>query len=191
MEVHFPLHSFADHLGTLFKVSGVLGHGLCLTVHCKTSSPKTFCTYSKWELLLLTVILCPVSSTKTLSLISLFFFWVILSKQGIDIKKSIRSTVTSPPKEAYLPLFLPKATTFKINYLHSMAGGDLCAEPCLFTVCLCNIVLFFHQDSCTSSLTLPVLPRVTLSSENCPGKLLSLRTYCTMQRYTWHTFPLL
>ena len=72
-----------------------------------------------------------------------------------------------------------------------MAGGDTCAKPHLFTVSLCNVVLFFHQDSCTSSLPLPALPGVTPSSEDHPGRVLALCTCHTMQRYPWHPLPLL
>lgn len=72
-----------------------------------------------------------------------------------------------------------------------MAGGDRRAKQYLFTVSLCNVVLFFHQDSCTSSLPLPALPGVTPSSEDHPGKLLAPRTCHTVQRYPWHPLPLL
>ncbi|NXT78781.1 MDFI2 protein, partial [Zapornia atra] len=60
-----------------------------------------------------------------------------------------------------------------ISWLKNVAGGATCAKSRLFTISLCNVVLFFHQDSCTSSLPLPALSGLTPSSEDHPDNQLT------------------
>lgn len=173
--VQFPLSSFADDLGISSEVSGVFGHGWCPTFHRRPSSFQIFCTYLKQELLCLPVILFPSSQMK-LFLLAICFSCGFLSRNETGSNRnSAPSHVTSPCKEAHLLLFAPKSNSSWSQWLSlsgCITGGDTCAKPHLFTVSNCNVVLFFHQDSCTSSLPLPVLPGVTLSSEDHPGKLL-------------------